>query len=195
MLSAIVASHESERSLVPTLAALVAGVTSGLLSEVVVADGGSRDATREVADIAGCRFISSDAPLGARLKSAAQSAKGSWLLFLPAGTVPASDWVDTAGRFIEDTERLGGASKRAASFRPPPAADLLRPALAEIAALVRHALGGVPRPEQGLLIARGFYDALGGHGDGADADAALLRQIGRSRISILSTAAAALRDT
>jgi len=194
MLSAIVATHESERSLVPTLAALVPGVTSGLLSEVIVADGGSRDATREVADIAGCRFIASDAPLGARLKAAARDAKGSWLLFLPAGSVPAGDWTDTAGRFIEDAERLGRADKRAASFRPPPAADLSHPTLAEIAALIRHAIGGTPRPEQGLLIARRFYDALGGHDDGADADAALLRKLGRRRISILNTAAAR-RDT
>jgi len=194
MLSAIIATHESERSLVPTLAALVPGVTSGLLSDVIVADGGSRDATREVADIAGCRFVVSDAPLGPRLKAAARDAKGAWLLFLPAGSVPASDWTETAGRFIEEAKRLGRAEQRAASFRPPPAADLLRPTLAEIAALFVHALGGTPKPEQGLLIARQFYDALGGHGDGDGADAALLRKLGRRRIAILSSAAAR-RDT
>ena len=43
----------------PTLAALVPGATAGLLGEVVVADAGSRDATAEVADVAGCRFIAS----------------------------------------------------------------------------------------------------------------------------------------
>ena len=57
MLSAIIATHESERALVPTLAALVPGATEGLLGEVIVADAGSRDATAEVADIAGCRFM------------------------------------------------------------------------------------------------------------------------------------------
>ncbi len=50
MLSVIVATHESERALVPTLAALVPGATAGLLGEVVVADAGSRDATAEVAE-------------------------------------------------------------------------------------------------------------------------------------------------
>ena len=59
MLSAIIATHESERALVPTLAALVPGAIAGLVSEVVVADAGSRDATAEVADVAGCRFIAS----------------------------------------------------------------------------------------------------------------------------------------
>ena len=48
MLSAIIATHESERTLVPTLSALVPGATAGLIGEVVVADAGSTDATAEV---------------------------------------------------------------------------------------------------------------------------------------------------
>ncbi len=40
----------------PTLAALVPGATAGIVREVIVADGGSRDDTEKVADIAGCRF-------------------------------------------------------------------------------------------------------------------------------------------
>ena len=70
-------------------------------------------------------------------------------------------------------------------FRPPGAADLLRPGLSEVIALLRVALGGGARPEQGLLIARRFYDALGGHPDGADAEAAMLRRLGRRRIAML----------
>src|SRR5665647_605094 len=88
MLSAIIAAYESERTLVPTLAALVPGATSGLLGDVIVADGGSTDSTSEVADIAGCRFVSSTAPLGVRLKAAAASTRTPWLMFLRAGTVP-----------------------------------------------------------------------------------------------------------
>ena len=70
MLTAIIATRESERILVPTLAALVPGAMAGLLTEVIVADAGSRDATAEVTDIAGCRFMSDTAPVGARLKAA-----------------------------------------------------------------------------------------------------------------------------
>ena len=69
MLSVIIATHESERALVPTLAALVPGAAAGLIGEVVIADAGSRDATAEVAEIAGCRFISSSDPLGVRLNA------------------------------------------------------------------------------------------------------------------------------
>ncbi len=188
MLSAIIATHESERALVPTLAALVPGATEGLLGEVIVADAGSRDATAEVADIAGCRFIASPEPLGARLKTAAATTRTPWLMFLRAGCVPEPGWVGAAGRFIEAADRLDGVS-RAAVFRPPGFADLLRPGLAELIALVSVTLGGGAKPEQGLLIARRHYDALGGHPDGDGTEAAMLRRIGRRRLAMLASGA------
>ena len=188
MLSAIISTHESERALVPTLAALVPGATAGLLGEVIVADAGSHDATAEVADIAGCRFMTSSAPLGARLKAAAVSTRTPWLMFLRAGCVPEPGWVGAAERFIEATDRLDDAG-RAAVFRPPGVADLLRPGLAELLELFRVAFGGGARPEQGLVIARRHYDRIGGHPDGADAEAAILRRIGRRRLVMLAAGA------
>jgi glycosyltransferase involved in cell wall biosynthesis len=192
MLSVVIASHESERTLVPTLAALVPGATAGLISEVVVADAGSRDATAEVADIAGCRFISSTEPLGARLKAAALSTRTPWLMFLRAGTVPDPGWVTAADNFMGATDLLDG-SPRAAVFRPAGAADGLRPAWTEVLTLLRVALGGGARPEQGLLIARRFYDRLGGHGGEAKPESALLGKIGRRRLTMLPIGARAPR--
>lgn len=188
MLSAIIATHESERTLVPTLAALVPGATAGLLGEVIVADAGSHDATVEVADVAGCRFMASREPLGARLKAAAASTRAPWLLFLRAGCIPEPGWIAAADRFIDATELLDGAA-RAAVFRPPGAADLLHPRLSEVIALLRVIFGGGPKPEQGLLIARRFYDQIGGHPEGADAETAILRKLGRRRIAMLPTGA------
>jgi glycosyltransferase involved in cell wall biosynthesis len=192
MLSAIIATRESERALVPTLAALVPGAVAGLLAEVVVADAGSRDATAEIADIAGCRFLVSAEPLGTRLKAAAATTKTPWLMFLRAGCVPEPGWIGAAQRFMETADRLAGA-RRAAVFRPPGVADLLRPGLAEIIDLMRVAFGGGAKPEQGLLIARRFYDALDGHPADDDAEAALLRRLGRRRIAMLASGAAAPR--
>ena len=57
MLSVIIATRNSERPLVRTLAALVPGATSGLITEVLIADAGSRDGTPAVADIAGCKLL------------------------------------------------------------------------------------------------------------------------------------------
>jgi glycosyltransferase involved in cell wall biosynthesis len=192
MLSAIIATRESERALVPTLAALVPGAVSGLLAEVVVADAGSRDATGEVADIAGCRLLVSAEPLGARLKAAAAATKTPWLMFLRAGCVPEPGWIGAAERFMETADRLAGA-RQAAVFRPPGVADLLRPGLAELVDLMRVAFGGGARPEQGLLIARRFYQALDGHPDGDDGDAVFLRKLGRRRIAMLAAGASAAR--
>ena len=187
MLSAIIATHESEHTVVPTLAALVPGVTAGLLGEVIVADAGSRDATAEIAEVAGCRFMVSSEPLGVRLKAAAAVTRSPWLMFLRAGCVPEPGWVSAAERFIEASSRL--EQMRAAVFRPPGVADLLRPGVAELFELMRVALGGGAKPEQGLLIARRHYERLGGHPAGSNADAAMLRRIGRRRISMLSTGA------
>jgi hypothetical protein len=185
MLSAIIATHDSERSLVPTLAALVPGAATGLIAEVVVADADSRDATAEVADIAGCRFLASADPIGQRLRTAAATVRTPWLMFLRAGTVLQPGWIEAVDRFIHAAEDAG----RAAVFRPPGADDPMRPRFAELLSLLRVALGGGPRPEQGLLIAKRFYEAIGGHTDGADAEAALLRRLGRRRVAMLSATA------
>jgi len=187
MLNVIIPTHDSERALVQTLSALVPGATAGILGDVVVADAGSRDETEQVADIAGCHFIKSSEVLGARLKAAAKSTRAPWLMFLRAGAVPEPGWIAAVERFMQETDMREGAA-RAAVFRPAPAADTLRPGLAEVLAMLRVAFGG-PKPEQGLLIARRFYDALGGHPAREDAEAALLRLVGRRRTAMLPVAA------
>jgi glycosyltransferase involved in cell wall biosynthesis len=187
MLSVVIPTHESERLLVPTLAALVPGAMTGLISEVVVTDAGSQDATEQVADVAGCRFIQSDGTLGAQLRQAAVSTRTPWLMFLRPGCVPEPGWIAACENFMEAAS--ASDAPRAAVFRPPNAADLLRPGLSEVLALLRVMFGGGARPEQGLLIARRFYDTLGGHPDRADAEADILRKLGRRRIAMLSAGA------
>lgn len=187
MLSAVIPTSESERTLVPTLAALVAGAADGLLREVIVADAGSQDATAEVADIAGCRMLISPGPLGARLKAAAATARAPWLLFLRPGSVLDPSWVADAARFIETSERRADGESLAAVFRPGSAAG--RPILVEALSLLRIALGGRARPEQGLLISKHRYDSVGGHRDRADAETDLLRRLGRRRIVMLGAGA------
>ena len=190
MLSVIIATAESERALVPTLAALVPGAAAGMISEVIVTDAGLRDATAEIAEVAGCRFIASSGPLGARLKAAAATARAPWLMFLRAGCVPDPTWIAAVSRFID---HAGNASPAAAVFRPAPVSDLLRPSLSELVGLVRAAWGG-PRAEQGLLIARSTYERIGGHGDGETAEAELLRRLGRRRTAMLSAGSRLILD-
>jgi glycosyltransferase involved in cell wall biosynthesis len=187
MLSAIISTQNSERSLVPTLSALVPAAAAGLLAEVVIADAGSRDATADVADIAGCRYTSSTEALGIRLKAAAATVRSPWVMFLRAGAVPQPGWIEAADHFIQTTGPLEDA-RRAAIFRLPGLANAVRPGFAELLAGVRAAIARGPRPEQGLLIARRLYDAIGGHSAGDDAEVAILRRLGRQRLVVLPAA-------
>ena len=191
MLSVVIATKDSERELVPTLAALVAGAAAGAVREVIIADAGSHDQTAEVADIAGCEVIVSQAPLGGRLQQAARAARGSWLLFLRPGVVPDAGWVEEVVRFIEHAE-LGARDTLAAVFRPA-AVGSARSVWAEAWELIRLALAGKAKPDQGLIIAKQAYERMGGHrADAADPEADLLRRLGRRRIVLLRTGAIAL---
>ena len=92
-------------------------------------------------------------------------------------------WVGEAARFIEASEHRAGAEPSAAVFQPGATAG--RPILFEAMSLLRVALGGAPRPEQGLMIAKRVYESLGGHRDRADTERDLLRRLGRRRIVML----------
>jgi hypothetical protein len=181
MLSVLIATEDSERTLVPTLAALIPGVTAGLIREVIIADAGSRDATAEVADVAGCRLVAGSGSAGARLKQAAAVARAAWFLFLCPGTMPDAAWVGAAARFMQSAGQ--NSRDHAAAFRRVPM--ISRPTLAEIFALLR---ARKTVPEQGLLITKDFYDRLGGHRDCADAEADFLRRLGRRRLVLLASA-------
>ena len=193
MLSAIIDCHESERALVRTLAALVPGATAGLLSEVIVADAGSGDDTEEIADIAGCRFMSSERAAG----RAAEGGGGNdahAVADVPARRLRAGAGLDRGQRAIHADETTPATVPAAppCSARPASVTCCGR-AWARFSVLLRVACGGRPKPEQGLLIARRLYLTVGGHSDGADADAALLRKLGRRRIAMLPAAATATR--
>lgn len=183
MLSVIIPTRNSERPLVATLAPLVAGATAGLIREVILADGGSQDDTAAVADVAGCRLLALEGSLAERLRAAAAAAQGPWLLFVRPGTVLEAAWTADAGHFIHKT----GNSEKTAVFRRGP----MQPAWREALALLAGSLGARARPEQGLLIAKRFYQELGGHPTAADPEAALLRRIGRARTMTLTSRALA----
>jgi hypothetical protein len=190
MISVVIGTRDSEVSLASTLAALVPGAVAGLVREVIVADGGSTDATATVADVAGCRFFASAEPLGARLSVAAAMSRADWLLFLWPGSVPGHRWIDEARRFMQGAQH-SGQPMRAAVFRPRPSRSRMTTALT----LLATAVGALPSPERGLLIAKSHYNALGGHrASDNDPERALMRRIGRRRIELLRSRAGMLGD-
>ena len=77
MMTAIIATRNSARFLAPCLASLVTAAAAGVVRDVVVADGGSRDSTLELAEDAGCAILSGPQDLGTRLTRAAATARAN----------------------------------------------------------------------------------------------------------------------
>jgi glycosyltransferase involved in cell wall biosynthesis len=186
MLSVIISTHDSAQALVPTLAALVPGAMAGLVREVIVADTGSQDDTAAVADMTGCQFLNSNAPLGERLKQAAAGARAPWLMFLRPGVVVDPGWVADVTRFINGRAPQGD-DPCAAAFRAAYPLEETGSFVGGVLALWRARFAAA-RPDQGLVLSKRVYAAIGGHPDGPDAEAEIIRRIGRKRIVLLYSA-------
>ena len=188
MISVVIPTLNSEREIVPTLAALVSGAAAGVVRDVVLADGGSHDETEAIADAAGCVFIKGGEDLGSRLRAGAHAAtRGDWFLFLDPGGMLEEGWTREVRKFLDMVGRAGHADRRAATFRLAYEGFGMKPRLAEAAASARLVLTGRPRAEQGLLISKLLYQKLGGHQKGANAHKRLIAKLGRMRIAKLRT--------
>ncbi len=183
MLSVIIATDGVEAPVVATLAALVPGAAAGLVREVVLVDRGATDTIAHVADVAGCDFLACEGSRGAMLATGAKRARSHWLMFLHAGSVLDANWIDEVAQFTQNAAL--DTTPRAGIFRyeRSPYADT------GAAAWLTHAMRKVsgPKPDQGLVILRSHYDKLGGHDANArDAEAKLLRTLGRARVVLRS---------
>lgn len=92
MLSVVIATLNDEAVLARTLAPLVPAAVSGFVREVILADGGSNDATLEIAEDAGCAICRTEGDAETRMRAAAQGARGEWLMLLPAGVQLLPGW-------------------------------------------------------------------------------------------------------
>src|SRR5204863_6416228 len=105
-----------------------------------------------------------------------------WLMFLHAGAVLDSGWIEETTQFIHGVASSG--RPRAGIFRyarSPYADTRLRDGLKFVARMIAG-----PSAEQGLLIARDHYERLGGYRpDARRSEARLLRQLGRSSRTLL----------
>lgn len=185
MLSVVIATHNSERKLVPVLSALVQGVTAGVLRDVTLADSGSTDDTAVIADAAGCHFLHSVSDAGVRLRQGAAASRGRWLMFLTDQSFLEEGWAREVSHFVETAERRGEAGRIAATFRLSVDGYGFKPRLGEAVNAARLALLGLPVPGQGLIISRKHYERLGGHPAGIKAERRLAARIGRRNIHVL----------
>lgn len=183
MISIVIPTLEARDSLPRTLRSLVPACASGLVREAIIADGGSQDETREIGVAAGARVIDAPRGRGRQLAAGALAARGDWLLFLHADTALDQGWSEE----VRDFTRSAG---QAAAFRF--ALDDEAPAARRLERLValRCRILKLPYGDQGLLIRRSLYDAVGGYaGLPLFEDVDIVRRIGRRRLKLLKTRA------
>jgi rSAM/selenodomain-associated transferase 2 len=148
--------------------------------EIVVADGGSTDATAALAERHGARLVYAPAGRGVQLAAGAEAARGDWLLFLHADTLLAPRWREAVER------HAAAAPDAAAVFTLRLAAEAWQARAIERAVALRVRLMGLPYGDQGLLVPRTLYDAAGGYRPlPLMEDVDLVRRIGRRRIRLL----------
>jgi rSAM/selenodomain-associated transferase 2 len=178
-LSIIIPALDAAASLPATLAALAEGCVHSLVREVLVIDGGSRDATPRLAEAGGARVVESARGRGNQLVAGAAAARGEWLLFIHADTRLGPGWADAVDAFIARPENARRAGYL--RYRLDDAAAAAR----RLEALVawRCRLLALPYGDQGLLIARRLYDELGGFRPlPLMEDVEFARRIGRRRL-------------
>ena len=177
LLSVVIPTLNAASTLAATLDSLESQLI-GVDHEVIIADGASSDASRAISEEKGARLISVVRGRGAQLAAGGDAARGDWLLFLHADTVLDESWRMEAAAFMASA----GNTQRAGVFRLR-FDDRARAARRlETIAAWRSQVLGLPYGDQGLLIARGFYDSIGGFRPlPLMEDVDIARRIGRRR--------------
>lgn len=155
-ISVIIPTLDAAMALPETTEALLEGVTSGLVRELVISDGGSRDGIDVVARGLGAVLVSGSPGRGGQIARGIATAKGPWLLLLHADTHLAPGWAQAAHAHI------AGHPGKAGWFRLRFRAEGLAPRLVEAGANLRARYLGLSYGDQGLLVSRDLLESVGG---------------------------------
>lgn len=181
-LSVVIPTLNAGPGLSRTMESLAGG---GLDPEVIVADGGSADATRRIAQALGAHVVEAPRGRGPQMAAGAAEARGDWLLFLHADSYLQRGWQAVARGFMTDP-----ANRFRAAYFHLILDDTAAPARrVENLANWRARTLGLPYGDQGLLISRAFYDYLEGFAPlPLMEDVEIVRRIGKARLTALPTA-------
>ena len=186
LLSIVIPALDAAETLGAVIGAIEEGSDGALALEIVVVDGGSGDETAAIGARLGARVVEAPRGRGRQLIAGADAAAGEWLLFLHADTRLGPGWMSAAARHAGDPANR----ETAAVFRF--ALDDVAARARRIERLVgwRCRFLALPYGDQGLLIGRAFYQALGGFKPiELMEDVDIIRRIGRDRLRVLDVPA------
>lgn len=163
MITVVIPTLNSADQFGPCLSGLVPAAMDGLVREVVIADGGSTDATLAIAEDCGARVVSCPGDRGARLAKACDGPRGEWLLILEPDAILPEGWRAA----VEQHLKAGGD---AGAWLPRPGRNWLQ-----------RLRGGAP---QGLLASVRRYQASGGFRAGDPDLSRLARALKASRLTL-----------
>lgn len=147
MISVVIETKDSEEALARTLSSLVGGAVEGVIREVIVCDLGSSDHTHEVAEHAGCTFVSGTAAAGM------EQARSDWLMLLEPGARLVDGWIEPVARHMAKATIAARFSRSRSQRRP----------------FLSRILGGNRALVQGILIRRSQAASLARAGVGVEA--------------------------
>ena len=124
--------------------------------EIIVADGGSRDGTREAAQPLANGVIEAPRGRASQMNAGAGFARGEVLLFLHADTRLPSGWTVMVRDALEGTNREWGRF----DVRLDGGHPMLR--IVERAMNLRSRLSGIATGDQAIFVTRAAFDAIGG---------------------------------
>ncbi len=124
--------------------------------EILVVDGGSRDATPSLAREAGAVVLGSERGRAAQLRRGSQNANGDLILFLHADTRLPDGWQAALLGVMRDPAVAGGAF----AFRLAEPGFFFR--WIELWVGVRNALFALPYGDQAIFVRRRVLEAMGG---------------------------------
>ena len=124
--------------------------------EVIVVDGGSADATAQVAAAAGARVLRSERGRARQLAAGVRASDGDVVLFLHADTRLPAGWRAAVRDALRDEQVVGGAFRLCFDERSP----VFR--FIEWGARWRMRLWRFPYGDQALFVRRRALEAIGG---------------------------------
>ncbi|MEM9784317.1 MAG: TIGR04283 family arsenosugar biosynthesis glycosyltransferase [Pseudomonadota bacterium] len=156
-ISIVVPTLDAVAAIGPCLGRLGEGLMSGLVRELVIADGGSQDAIADVAEAVGATLVTTPPGRGTQLAAGVAATSGPWVLVVHADTLLPEDWPTLLARHLATHPDAAGYFGLAFDDRSVAAR------LVAGWAILRSSLFALPYGDQALLVPRALYDRAGGY--------------------------------